>query len=120
MERVDELKEYIKINQLKKVLFGGYSKEDVQAKLDMIYTMVEKYAQEREEKEAAMLAEFEEKLKAMKLDFEHKKQASDVLIIELNKDIVALSEDKEAMEQEQNRIRKENDELTAENKELVQ
>ena len=67
MERVDELKEYIKLNQLKKVLFGGYSKEDVQAKLDMIYTMVEKSAQEREEKEAAMLAEFEEKLKALPL-----------------------------------------------------
>ena len=102
------------------MIIGGYSKEDVQTKLDMIYAMVENYAKEREEKEAAMLVEFEEKLTAMKAEFEDKKQASDVLIIELNKDIVALNEDKEAMEQEQDRIRKENDELTAENKVLVQ
>ena len=62
MSRLQELKEYMNQMKLKKVLFGGYSKEDVQIKIDMMYAMFENVMEEHEAKEAELIAQFEERL----------------------------------------------------------
>ena len=119
MDNIQEIKDYVKQNQLKKVIFGGYNKEDVQMKFDMILAMVEKYAKEQAEKEAAMLADFEEQIKPLKDDFENQKKVSDILIVNLNKDIAVLTEEKRSMEQTQLELKKENSVL-AEEKQFVE
>ena len=65
MDKFQEMKEYLNQNQLRKVLFGGYSKEDVQMKFDIVQAMLDTYAKEQAEKEAAMLADFEKQIEQM-------------------------------------------------------
>lgn len=120
MEQYQEIIDYVKQNQMRKVLFGGYSKEDVQIKMDMILAMLEKYEKEHKEKETAMLADFEQQLEAVKKEFENKKRITDILIIDLNKNISELTTQNQTMEQEQFKMREAYDALTAENETIVQ
>lgn len=120
MDKLQEMKEYMSQNQLKKVLFGGYSKEDVQTKFDMVCAMLDTYAKEQAEKEAEMLAGFETQLKELKEEFEVQKKASDILIIDLNKSLAEFEEQKQQYEQEHQKMRAVNDALTAENETIVQ
>ena len=62
MSKLQELKEYMSQMKLKKVLLGGYSKEDVQLKIDMMYAMFEKVMKDQEAKEAELIAQLEERL----------------------------------------------------------
>lgn len=62
MSKLKELKEYMSQMKLKKVLLGGYSKEDVQLKIDMMYAMFEKVMKDQEAKEAELIAQLEERL----------------------------------------------------------
>lgn len=62
MSKLQELKEYMSQMKLKKVLLGGYSKEDVQLKIDMMYAMFEKIMKDQEAKEAELIAQLEERL----------------------------------------------------------
>lgn len=62
MNKLQEMKEYMSQMKLKKVLLGGYSKEDVQLKIDMMYAMFEKAMKEQEAKEEELIAQFEERL----------------------------------------------------------
>ena len=120
MDKLQEIKDYLNQNQLRKVLFGGYSKDDVQMKLDMIQAMVESYAKEQAEKEAALLADFEKQLAQMQEEFEIQKKASDILIIDLNKSLADMEAQNEAIVLEQQKMRETNEALTAENQIMVQ
>lgn len=120
MDKFMEMKEYLNQNQLRKVIIGGYNKDDVQMKFDMVRAMLDAYAKEQAEKEASMLADFEKKLEDMKTDFELQKKASDALIIDLNKSLADLETQNEAIVKEQQQIREANDALTAENQMIVQ
>lgn len=62
MDKLQELKEYIDQMKIKKALFGGYNKEDVQLKFDMVYAMFEKAMKDQEAKEAELISQFEERL----------------------------------------------------------
>ena len=62
MSKLQELKEYMDQMKIKKALFGGYNKEDVQLKFDMVYAMFEKAMKDQEEKEAELISQFEERL----------------------------------------------------------
>jgi FtsZ-binding cell division protein ZapB len=120
MDKIQEIKEYLNQNQMRKVLFGGYSKDDVQMKLNNVQTMLDAYEKEQAEKEAYMIADFEKKIKDIKEAFETQKRASEMLIIDLNKNIVELTEYSESVEKEQYKLKAENDALTAENQQIIQ
>lgn len=120
MDKFQEMKEYLNQNQLRKVLFGGYSKEDVQTKFDMVQAMLDTYAKEQAKKEAKMLTDFEKQLEQMKAEFEIQKKASEALIIDLNKSLAKLEEQNQLIMKEQQKVREANDALTAENQSIVQ
>lgn len=60
--KLQELREQMDQMKIKKTLFGGYNKEDVQLKFDMVYAMFEKAVKEQEKKEKALVADFEKRL----------------------------------------------------------
>lgn len=120
MDKLQEMKDYLNQDQLKRVLFGGYSKEDVQTKFEMVCAMLDTYAKEQAEKEANLLADFETQLKELREEFEVQKKASDALIVDLNKSLAEFEEQKQQFEQEHQKIRAANDALTAENELIVQ
>lgn len=62
MDKLQELREHMDQMKIKKTLFGGYNKEDVQLKFDMVYAMFEKAVKEQEKKEKALIADFEKRL----------------------------------------------------------
>lgn len=105
MDKVQEITEYVEQMRLKKVLFGGYDKNDVQMKFDMVLAMFQKYVKEQEEKEKALLSDFEKQMKELKDEFESKKKVSDILIVELNKSINSLTEENQSMVQEQQKMK---------------
>lgn len=119
MEKIQEIRDQIEQMQLKKVLFGGYSKEDVQMKMDMVFAMFEKamkkQLEKQAEKEAVMLAEFEQQLQEMREELEGKKRVSDILIIDLNKSISEMTAQNKSMEEENSKMQEANNVLTAEN-----
>lgn len=119
MDKLQEMKDYMKQGQLKKTLFGGYNKEDVHMKFDMLSAMLDNYVKEQTEKEKAMLADFENKLQEMQQEFDNKKQVTDFLIIELNKNISEITSKNENLEEEHSALRKTVDSLTAENEKMV-
>ena len=63
----DGLREFKDQVQLKKVMFGGYDKKDVQLKFDVFYEMVERYLDEQKK-------EFDAKIEALTTDFENKQK----------------------------------------------
>lgn len=65
MDKLKELKEYIEQMKIKKSLFGGYNKEDVQLKFDVVYAMFEKVVNEQEKKERVLIADFEKRLQEL-------------------------------------------------------
>lgn len=133
MDKLQEIKESMNQMPLKKVWFGGYSKEDVQLKMDMLYAMVEKAMKEQAEKEAELLAGFENQIKAMQEEFDNQKRVSDILIGDLNKNInnltaqntmmehaeEALEEEKQQLLLEQAQMKEANDMLVAENEQRI-
>ncbi|MEE1086574.1 MAG: hypothetical protein U0L05_05350 [Schaedlerella sp.] len=120
MDKLQEMKEYMKPNQLKKVMFGGYNKEDVHMKFEMLAAMLDDYVKEQAEKEKVMLADFENKLQEMQQEFDNKKQVTDFLIIDLNKSISEITSQNKNMEVEHSALRRTIDALTAENEQMVQ
>ena len=120
MDKLLEMKEYMKQNQLKKVVFGGYNKEDVHTKFDMLAAMLDNYVEDQARKEKEMLAEFESKLQELQEEFENKKKMTDFLIIDLNKSISEITSQNKELEVEQSELRGTIDALTAENEKMVQ
>lgn len=94
----DGLRKFKDQVQLKKVMFGGYDKKDVQLKFDVFYEMVERYLDEQKK-------EFDAKIEALTTDFENKQKASDFLMVELNKNISSLTEENEALVIKQHKMK---------------
>lgn len=114
MDSLKELKDKMEQLPLKKVWFGGYSKEDVMLRLDMIYALFEKHMKDQAEREASMLAEFETQIQELKEEFESTKKVSNVLIDNLNHNINDLNAQNELMGQEQKKMQDAYDELVVE------
>ena len=115
MDKLQEMKDYVKQTQLRKVFLGGYSKEDVHLKFDMLMAMIDNYVKNQTEKEAALQAEFETQLTEMQKDFENKKRVTELLIVDLNKSIAEITSQNQVMGEEQSKLREADDTLTAEN-----
>lgn len=120
MGNLQEIRDNINQVPLKKVWFGGYSKEDVQMKMDMVYAMFEKVMKEQAEKEAGMLAEFETQLQALREEFESTKRVSDILIGDLNRNINDLNVQNKMLEQEHVKLQDAYAALTIERNEIKQ
>ena len=65
MDKLQEMKDYMQQNQMKKVMFGGYNKQDVHMKFDMLQAMLDNYVKEQAEKEEAKLAELQRTIDAL-------------------------------------------------------
>jgi len=94
MERVQEITTYMEQMKLKKVWFGGYDKEDVQLKFDMLMAMFEKYAKEQEKREQNLVNDYKNKLDAL-----------EETVMELNKNIALLTEENELSIKEQQKMK---------------
>lgn len=65
MDKLQEMKDYMQQNQLRKALFGGYNKEDVHIKFDMLSAMLDNFVKEQEEKEEAKFSELQRRIDAL-------------------------------------------------------
>lgn len=81
--KVEEIKANLEEIKLKKVLFGGYDKKDVQMKLDMAIAMFEKCLKDQEEKANVTVQSYERKIRA------------------LNKTVIDLTDENEALVKKQ-------------------
>lgn len=100
-EKVKEIKESMNQIELKKVWFGGYNKEDVQTKMDMMYAMFEKCYKEQIEKETEAVEALKRQIADMREEYEGQKRMADLLIVDLNKSISDLTIQKQTLEEEQ-------------------
>ena len=98
MTNREGLKEFKEQVQLKKVMFGGYDKKDVQLKFDIFYEMVERYMDEQKK-------EFEARIEALTSDFEKKQQAAEFVVRELNQSVNSLTEENEALVVKQHQMK---------------
>ena len=57
--KMQEIREHMDQMKIKKALIGGYNKEDVQLKFDMLYAMFEKIVKEQEKEKKQLVADFE-------------------------------------------------------------
>lgn len=105
MDKLQEIREYMNQMQIKKVWFGGYDKEEVQVKFDVVYAMFQKCMKDQEEKEKALISDYEKRIKDLQNEFESKKKVSDILIVELNKSINSLTEENQSMVQKQQEMK---------------
>ena len=120
MDKLLEIKGLVNQVQMKKVWFGGYSKEDVQVKMDMMMEIIEKTIAEQNEKEAELLANFETEKEALREELESKKKVSDILVVDLNKNIDELTEVNRAMKVNQEKTEILNEALKTEKYALEQ
>ena len=134
MDKLSEIKGYVDQIQVKKVWFGGYSKEDVQKKLDKMMELFEKTLEERDKKEAELLANLKKEKEAMIEEFESKKKVSDILVNDLNEMNHSLGEEclqlknayndisliKEKLEKDQEKLKEAYDALMAESQQMAE
>ena len=92
-EKFQEIIDYVSDVKLKKVLFGGYDKNDVTVKMNDLMVKFEAYTKEQQEKQKAQLEEYEVKI-----------QTSKILINELNKKLSALMLEQKNIEREKEKI----------------
>lgn len=94
----EDLREFKDQVQLKKVVFGGYDKKDVQLKFDVFYEMVERYMDKQKK-------EFDAKIASLTSEFEQKQKAAEILMAEMNENINSLTEENEAMVMKQHKMK---------------
>ena len=92
-ERFQEIVDYVNDTKIKKVLFGGYDKNDVTLKMNELIVKFEEYTKEKQEKHAAQIEENEVKI-----------QTSKILINELNKKLSALMLEQKNIEREKEKM----------------
>ncbi len=120
MDKLQEIKEYLKQDHLKKVMFGGYNKEDIRMKFVRIVTLLDEYVKEQAEKESVMLADFESKFQAMQEEIETNKKVTEFLIGDLNKNISEMASQNKELEAEHLELCETIKELTTENERMFQ
>lgn len=67
MDKVQEIKKYVEMMKLKKVLFGGYDKEDVSKHVGHIIDMVQQYSEDCKRNEEEIIAKYQIRLEAMEM-----------------------------------------------------
>lgn len=94
MGKIKEISNYVDEMRIKKVLFGGYDKTDVEMKIGELQVIFEKCMAEEKEAHNAKLAECESKL-----------QTSQMMFNEMNKKLCKLMEEQREMEKEKEKMR---------------
>lgn len=74
MDKLQEVNDYIEKMKMKKVIFGGYDKDDVYMKINNIIDLFQKCVDKYEEEEKAIIRDYENRMKEQ-----------DALISELNR-----------------------------------
>ena len=78
---------------MKKVIFGGYDKNDVNTKLNELVELFQQYVQEEQDRQKAQVEEYEVKI-----------QTSKILITELNKKLSALMLEQKNIERKKEKM----------------
>lgn len=94
MDRLQEINEYINDMKIKKAFFGGYDKEDVYKKIDVIVDLFRKFTEEQQEKQKELIEGYEKRL-----------QASDMLNMELNKKLGSLAAEQKNVIEEKEKMK---------------
>lgn len=92
-ERFQEIIDFVNDVKIKKVIFGGYDKNDVTVKMNELMVKFENYTKEQQEKQKAQLEECEVKI-----------QTSKILINELNKKLSSLMLEQKNIEREKEKM----------------
>lgn len=93
MEKMQEITEFAENIKLKKVIFGGYDKNDVNTKLNELVELFQQYVQEEQDRQKAQVEEYEVKI-----------QTSKILITELNKKLSALMLEQKNIERKKEKM----------------
>ena len=93
MEKMQEITEFAENIKLKKVIFGGYDKNDVNTKLNELVELFQQYVQEEQDRQKAQVEEYEVKI-----------QTSKILIPELNKKQSALMLEQKNIERKKEKM----------------
>ena len=93
MEKMQEITEFAENIKLKKVIFGGYDKNDVNTKLNELVELFQQYVQEEQDRQKAKVEEYEVKI-----------QTSKILITELNKKLSALMLEQKNIERKKEKM----------------
>lgn len=94
MDKLREVNEYIDQMKLKKVIFGGYDKDDVYIKINNIIDLFQKCVDKYEEEENSLIRDYEKRM-----------QEQDVLISELNEKIESLTKEQKKTIAEKEKIK---------------
>lgn len=92
-EKFQEIIDFVNEVKIKKVIFGGYDKNDVTVKMNELMVKFEEYTKQENEKHKAQLEECEVKV-----------QTSKILINELNKKLSALMLEQKNIEREKEKM----------------
>lgn len=89
MDKIQEISNYVGNMKIRKTFFGGYDREDVFIKMQELVNMFQAYANEEQEKQKEIIADYELRI-----------QTSQLLVAELNKKIASLSAEQKNAEAE--------------------
>jgi len=94
MDKLHEISAYIADLKIKKVLFGGYDKTEVEMKFGELLAMFKKCMQEEQDLQKNLASEYEQKL-----------NTSQMLMNEMNKKLCAMMEAQKEMENEKEKMK---------------
>ena len=94
MDKLHEISAYIADLKIKKVLFGGYDKTEVEMKFGELLAMFKKCMQEEQDLQKKLASEYEQKL-----------NTSQMLMNEMNKKLCAMMEAQKEMENEKEKMK---------------
>lgn len=94
MDKLREVNEYIDQMKLKKVIFGGYDRDDVYIKMNNIIDLFQKCVDEYEEEEKKLIQDYEKRM-----------QEKDNMISELNKKMENLENEQKKTVVEKEKIK---------------
>lgn len=94
MDKFQEISEYVDGLKIRKTLFGGYERTDVEMKFSELLILFKKCLEGEQENQKKQIAEYENKL-----------QTSQMLVNEMNKKICALMEEQKDAEREKEKLK---------------
>ena len=94
MEKIQEISKYVGNMTIKKTLFGGYDKNDVNAKMNELVGL---FKQCMEEEQAAQREQIE--------SYEKRIQTSQMMLTEMNKKVAALMEEQKHAAEEKEKMK---------------
>ena len=94
MDKLQEISNFVEGMKIRKTLFGGYDKADVEMKFTELLVMFKKCLEEEQENHKAQIADCETRL-----------QTSQMLVNEMNKKLCSLMEEQKQMEDEKEKMK---------------